>query len=117
MAESVQLERNPPVAWIWLNRPEKLNAIDDDVLLQLREALRKIERDPELGVAVLSGRGRAFSAGGDWHRYVIYIGFVVVFLFFAVLLRDQGFLSANNLLNIFRQTATVTVVAVAMTYV
>src|SRR3954470_15805302 len=53
----------------------------------------------------------------DWRRYVIYIGFVVVFIFFAVFLRDAGFLSANNLLNIFRQTATVTVVAVAMTFV
>ena len=53
----------------------------------------------------------------DWRRYVIYIGFVVVFIFFAVLLRDQGFLSPNNLLNIFRQTATITVMAVGMTYV
>ena len=49
----------------------------------------------------------------DWRRYVIYIGFVVVFIFFAILLRDQGFLSPNNLLNIFRQTATITVIAVA----
>lgn len=53
----------------------------------------------------------------DWRRYVIYIGFVVVFAFFAVLLRDEGFLSATNLLNIFRQTATITVIAVGMTYV
>src|SRR5919199_2517398 len=53
----------------------------------------------------------------DWRRYVIYIGFVVVFLFFAILLRNQGFLTANNLLNIFRQTAIITVIAVAMTYV
>jgi ribose transport system permease protein len=53
----------------------------------------------------------------DWRRYVIYIGFVVVFAFFAILLRDQGFLSAVNLLNIFRQTATITVIAVGMTYV
>lgn len=53
----------------------------------------------------------------DWHRYVIYIAFVVVFLFFAVLLGDQGFLSSNNLLNILRQTATITVIAVGMTYV
>ncbi|KQR04375.1 ABC transporter permease [Arthrobacter sp. Leaf145] len=53
----------------------------------------------------------------DWRRYVIYIGFVVVFLIFAVLLRDQGFMSPNNLLNIFRQTATITVIAVGMTYV
>ena len=53
----------------------------------------------------------------DWRRYVIYIGFVVIFVFFAVLLRDEGFLSPNNLLNIFRQTATITVIAVGMTYV
>ncbi len=53
----------------------------------------------------------------DWHRYVIYIAFVVVFLFFSVLLGDQGFLTSNNLLNILRQTATITVIAVGMTYV
>jgi ribose transport system permease protein len=52
----------------------------------------------------------------DWRRYVIYIGFVVVFIFFSVLLHDQGFLSGNNLLNILRQTATITVIAVGMTY-
>lgn len=53
----------------------------------------------------------------DWRRYVIYIGFVVVFVFFAIFLRDEGFLSSNNILNIFRQTATITVIAVGMTYV
>ncbi|MFC8501229.1 ABC transporter permease [Pedococcus sp. NPDC057267] len=53
----------------------------------------------------------------DWRRYVIYIGFLVVFAFFAILLRDEGFLSTTNLLNIFRQTATITVIAVGMTYV
>src|SRR5919206_2616930 len=65
------------------------------------------------------GRGslRDTLGGLDWRRYVIYIGFAVVFLFFAILLGGQGFLSANNLLNIFRQTATVTVIAVAMTFV
>lgn len=55
--------------------------------------------------------------GLDWRRYVIYIGFVVVFLFFAVTLGGQGFLSGGNLLNIVRQTATVTVIAVGMTFV
>jgi ribose transport system permease protein len=65
------------------------------------------------GLAAVRGRFGEL----DWRRYVIYIGFVVVFAFFAVLLRDQGFLSPNNLLNIFRQTATITVIAVGMTYV
>jgi len=59
----------------------------------------------------------AKAASVDWRRYIIYIGFVVVFLIFAALLGDQGFLSSNNLLNIFRQTATITVIAVGMTFV
>lgn len=53
----------------------------------------------------------------DWRRYIIYIAFIVVLLFFAVTLADSGFLSRNNLLNIFRQTATITVIAVGMTFV
>ena len=52
----------------------------------------------------------------DWRRYVIYIGFVVVFLIFSVMLRNEGFLSSNNLMNILRQTATITVIAVGMTF-
>jgi ribose transport system permease protein len=53
----------------------------------------------------------------DWRQNIIYIGFIVVFLLFAVTLGDSGFLSPNNLLNIVRQTASITVMAVAMTYV
>jgi ribose transport system permease protein len=53
----------------------------------------------------------------DWRRYIIYIAFVVVFVLFAAMLANQGFLSRNNLLNIFRQTATITVIAVGMTFV
>jgi ribose transport system permease protein len=53
----------------------------------------------------------------DWHSYVIYIGFVLIFLLFAVLLHSDGFLTSNNLLNIFRQTAMISVMAVAMTFV
>ena len=63
-----------------------------------------------------TGFGEALKSW-DWRRYVIYIGFVVVFVFFAILLHDQGFLSPNNLLNIFRQTSTITIIAVGMTYV
>ena len=59
---------------------------------------------------------RQGMAGFEWRRYMIYIGFVVVFLFFSVLLGDRGFVSTVNLLNILRQTATITVIAVGMTY-
>src|SRR5215213_4887865 len=69
------------------------------------------------GGAAVAVERRSRFATLDWRRYVIYIGFVVIFIFFAILLGDQGFLSPNNLLNILRQTATITVIAVAMTYV
>jgi ribose transport system permease protein len=53
----------------------------------------------------------------EWQQNIIYIGFAAVFILFAVLLADSGFTSTNNLLNIFRQTATISIMAVAMTYV
>ncbi|WP_214370695.1 ABC transporter permease [Pseudonocardia sp. H11422] len=55
--------------------------------------------------------------GLDWRSYAIYIGFVVVFILFAIFLGDDGFLTSTNLLNIFRQTAIISVMAVAMTFV
>ena len=53
----------------------------------------------------------------DWRQYIIYIGFAIVFVFFAATLFDKGFLTANNLLNIVRQSAMIAVMAVAMTFV
>lgn len=53
----------------------------------------------------------------DWRQAIIYIGFLVVFAFFAITLHDKGFLQQNNLLNIVRQTATISVMAIAMTFV
>ena len=60
---------------------------------------------------------RRVVTGFDWRRDIIYVGFVVVFVIFAVMLGDQGFLSTTNLLNILRQTAIVTIMAVGMTFV
>lgn len=53
----------------------------------------------------------------EWRQYIIYIGFAVLFAFFAIALGDRGFLGTNNLLNILRQTANVAIMAIAMTYV
>jgi len=58
-----------------------------------------------------------FSALANWREYIIYIGFVVIFLVFAATLGDRGFLDPNNLLNIIRQTAIIAVVSVTMTFV
>ncbi|MCW2531061.1 MAG: transporter permease [Blastococcus sp.] len=68
---------------------------------------------PAAGARSLTGLLR----GLDWRRYIIYIGFVVVFAVFAVTLGDRGFVSSNNLLNIFRQAATISIIAVGVTFV
>jgi ribose transport system permease protein len=53
----------------------------------------------------------------NWRQNIIYLGFALIFVFFAVTLHDKGFLEATNLLNIVRQTAVIAVMAVAMTFV
>jgi ribose transport system permease protein len=53
----------------------------------------------------------------DWRQYVIYAGFIAIFIFFSLTLSEKGFLDPNNLLNIVRQTAMIAIMAVAMTFV
>ena len=53
----------------------------------------------------------------NWRQNIIYIGFVAIFLIFALTLSDKGFLNPNNLLNIVRQTAMIAVMAISMTFV
>lgn len=66
MAEdAVLLRREDAVATIVLNRPEKLNAIDNHVREGLEAALDAAGHDPGVRVAVITGAGRGFCAGGD----------------------------------------------------
>ncbi len=62
-----------------------------------------------------SAPGEALFA--NWRQNIIYIGFVAIFLIFALTLSDKGFLNPNNLLNIVRQTAMIAIMAIAMTFV
>src|SRR5579875_1027672 len=64
----VEYARTDAIATITLNRPEKLNAFNDDLVRALAEALRRFDLDPEAQVAILNGRGRAFSSGADVHQ-------------------------------------------------
>lgn len=50
-------------------------------------------------------------------QYVVYFGFVAIFLFFAIVLKDSGFLTARNLSNIVLQTAPVTIMAIGLVFV
>ena len=62
---TVWYQREGNTATITLNRPDKLNAFDDDTVLALGRALHRFDVDEEAFVAVLCGNGRAFSTGAD----------------------------------------------------
>jgi len=58
-------ETRGPVAVLTLDRPEKLNAIDEPMIAALHAALDRAERDAAVRAVLLRGAGRAFSAGFD----------------------------------------------------
>jgi enoyl-CoA hydratase len=63
--ETIIYEKEGPIAWITLNRPEKLNAISKPMVKELLLATDKAQCDDEVRVIILKGEGRAFSAGFD----------------------------------------------------
>ena len=63
--ETVRYEPKGAVCHIILNRPEKLNAANDQLVEEVNDALFEFDADPELRVAIISGAGRAFCSGVD----------------------------------------------------
>jgi enoyl-CoA hydratase/carnithine racemase len=61
----VDVEREGPVARIFLNRPEKANALSSEVLTALRRRVEELAGDASLRAVVLAGRGRVFCGGAD----------------------------------------------------
>jgi len=59
------IDNRGAVSWLYLNRPQALNAISMDAMRQLREALVELRDRAETRVIVISGKGRAFCAGAD----------------------------------------------------
>lgn len=60
----VHYKETPPIAWIIVNRPDKLNALNSDVVRGLTLALDEAKSDA-VRVVIITGEGRAFSAGAD----------------------------------------------------
>ena len=65
MADTVLLEVRDRVAYVTLNRPEKLNAVNYAMISDLFEVFDEVRDNPEIWVALLTGAGRAFSTGHD----------------------------------------------------
>ncbi len=61
----VEMEREDRVAWLRLNRPEKLNALSRELVAALADAVASFAGDHSVAAIVLTGNGRCFSAGAD----------------------------------------------------
>jgi enoyl-CoA hydratase len=66
LPEAVRVETDGPVRIVKLSRPDQLNAVNDDLHLGLTRVFPLLSADPDARVAVVTGEGRAFSAGGDF---------------------------------------------------
>ena len=64
-AAEVRYEIVNGVAWVRLNRPESMNAVNSKLRRGLVEAVKSAERDEAARVVVVTGEGRAFCSGAD----------------------------------------------------
>lgn len=66
----LEIEHNDGIATIWMNRADKHNAFDEQLIGELNHAALALGVDDSVRIVVLGGRGRSFSAGGDldWMR-------------------------------------------------
>ena len=74
MTDTVLYEVSDAVATVTLNRPDRLNAINPELLSDLLVALRQANADPAVHVIVLTGAGRAFCAGDDLKEFESQVG-------------------------------------------
>ena len=58
-------EKHDRVGVITLNRPERLNALNDQLAVELEQALLAFDADPQIGAIVITGNEKAFAAGAD----------------------------------------------------
>lgn len=63
--DAVLLEKEAPLGWLTLNRPDKRNALSLDVLEEMLVKLDRVAADEEIHVVILRGNGPVFSAGHD----------------------------------------------------
>ena len=65
MSDDILFEITEQVGVIILNRPQKKNAMNSDILAGLMEMLDRIKNDPEIRAGIITGSGNTFSAGAD----------------------------------------------------
>ncbi len=56
--ETILLESKGPVAWVWLNRPHRLNAVNQTTLVELHRLFEDLDGDETVKAIILTGRGK-----------------------------------------------------------
>jgi len=69
MSNEVLYEADGPILTLVLNRPDRLNAFNNELLSELQSALDRAEKDDAVRVVIIKGAGRAFSVGMDLSGY------------------------------------------------
>ena len=65
MTTRIQLDRSGPIATLWLDRPDKRNALDDAAMKAIAAALDELGADRATRVVIMRGKGPVFSSGID----------------------------------------------------
>jgi 2-(1,2-epoxy-1,2-dihydrophenyl)acetyl-CoA isomerase len=68
--KTIECIKEEEIAFIYLNRPTVLNALNETMKVELIHALKETEEDDNIRVMVLTGRGRGFCAGADLNRFI-----------------------------------------------
>jgi enoyl-CoA hydratase len=68
--QTIEYQRRGNAVWLWLNRPDALNALSPELMAELQQALAQAEGEAGIRALVLSGRGRAFCAGADLKHFL-----------------------------------------------
>jgi enoyl-CoA hydratase len=64
-SSTIRFEKKNGIAFIILNRPEVRNAFNQVMIDEIQEALRRIDKDEDIRVLIITGEGKAFQAGAD----------------------------------------------------
>ena len=59
------VEKKPPIAWVFMNRPEKMNALNYPAWTENITIFEDLEKDQDIWVAIFAGKGPCFSTGLD----------------------------------------------------
>jgi enoyl-CoA hydratase len=68
--QTILYDYDAGIATITFNRPDKLNALNQEMLAEFADALEQVRQNPEIRVLLLTGAGRAFIAGADISEFL-----------------------------------------------